>query len=54
MDQITGVRIVLELDPRAESFRQLLAFDLGTVQRGLLHYDMHRQRWRSELDEQTG
>jgi len=51
-DTITGVQVVLEPDLPAESYRQLLSFDLSTVRRGPLHYDVHRQRWRSELDEQ--
>jgi hypothetical protein len=50
-DTITGVQVVLEPDLPADSYRQLLSFDLATVRRGPLHYDAHRRRWRSELDE---
>lgn len=50
-DTLSGVRVVLEPDLPAESYRQLLSFDMSTVRRGPLHYDMHRRRWRSELDE---
>ncbi len=51
-DTLSGVQVVLEPDLPAESYRQLLAFDLSTVRRGPLHYDLHRRRWRSELDEE--
>jgi len=51
-DTLSGVRIVLEPDLPADSYRQLLSFDLSTVRHGPLHYDLHRRRWRSELDEQ--
>lgn len=50
-DAISGVQVVLEPDLPADSYRQLLSFDLATVRRGPLHYDVHRGRWRSELDE---
>lgn len=50
-DTVTGVQVVLEPDLPADSYRQLLSFDLATVRRGPLHYDLHRRRWRSELDE---
>jgi hypothetical protein len=50
-DTISGAQVVLEPDLPAESYRQLLSFDLTTVRRGPLHYDVHRRRWRSELDE---
>lgn len=53
MDEATGVQVVLEPDLPAESFRQLLTFDLATIRRGPLHYDLARQCWRSELDEQA-
>jgi hypothetical protein len=51
-DTLSGVQVVLEPDLPAESYRQLLTFDLSTVRRGPLHYDLHRRRWRSELDEE--
>lgn len=53
-DTLSGVRVVLEPDLPAESYQQLLSFDMSTVRRGPLHYDMHRRRWRSELDELDG
>jgi hypothetical protein len=51
-DTLSGVQVVLEPDLPAESYRQLLSFDLCIVRRGPLHYDLHRRRWRSELDEE--
>jgi hypothetical protein len=51
-DTLSGVQVVLEPDLPAESYRQLLTFDLSTVRRGPLHYDLHRRQWRSELDEE--
>jgi hypothetical protein len=51
-DADTGLRVVLEPDLPAESYRQLLSLDLTTVRRGPLHYDRQHRRWRSELDEQ--
>jgi hypothetical protein len=53
-DTLTGAQVVLEPDLPAESYRQLLNLDLATVRHGPLHYDMHRRRWRSELDERPG
>jgi hypothetical protein len=53
-DSLSGVQVVLEPDLPVESYRQLLSFDLTTVRRGPLHYDAHRGRWRSELDEVPG
>ena len=50
-DTLTGVQVVLEPDLSAESYRQLLAFDLSSVQRGPLRYDKHRKQWRGELTE---
>jgi len=52
-DTATGIQVVLEPDLPAESYQQLLSFDLTTIQQGPLHYDIHRHRWRSELDEQA-
>ncbi len=51
-DTATGIRVVLEPDLPAESFRQLLTLDLTKFKFGPLHYDLTRGRWRSELDEQ--
>ena len=53
-DTLSGVRVVLEPDLPADSYRQLLSLDLTTIRHGPLHYDMHRRRWRSELDEEHG
>lgn len=53
-DTVTGVQVILEPDLPAESYQQLLRFDLNTVRHGPLHYDVHRHRWRSELDEPPG
>lgn len=53
-DTRTGIQIVFEPDLPTESYRDLLSLDLATVGRGPLHYDMHRGRWRSELDEAAG
>lgn len=50
-DNTTGVQVVLEPDLPDKAYEQLLAFDLSTIRRGPLHYDRHRRRWRSELDE---
>jgi hypothetical protein len=50
-DSTTGVQVALEPDLPDEAFEQLLAFDLAAIRRGPLHYDRHRRRWRSELDE---
>lgn len=52
-DTATGVRVVLEPDLPAESYRQLLSLDLTKFAQGPVHYDLARKRWRSELDEQT-
>ena len=50
-DNTSGVQVVIEPDLPDEAFEQLLTFDLATIRRGPLHYDRHRRRWRSELDE---
>lgn len=50
-DAATGVQVVLEDDLPDGAYEQLLAFDLGSIRRGPLHYDHHRRQWRSELDE---
>jgi hypothetical protein len=51
-DTATGVRVVLEPDLPAYSYRQLLSLDLTKITHGPVHYDVARGRWRSELDEQ--
>lgn len=53
-DSTRGIQIVLESDLPAESYQQLLSFDLATIRLGPLHYDRHRHEWRSELDEAAG
>ena len=50
-DHTTGIQVVLEPDLPDQAYHQLLAFDLTTIRRGPLHYDQHRNQWRSELDE---
>ena len=50
-DSATGIQVVLEPDLPARAYQQLLSFDFATLRRGPLHYDQHRRRWRSELDE---
>jgi hypothetical protein len=50
-DQVTRLRIILEPDLPPAAYRQLLELDLSTFKHGPLHYDQHRSRWRSELDE---
>ena len=50
-DSNTGIQVVLEPDLPARAYQQLLSFDFAALRRGPLHYDQHRRRWRSELDE---
>jgi hypothetical protein len=50
-DAVTGVQVVLESDLPADSYVQLVNFDLDSIRRGPLHYDRRRRQWRSELDE---
>ena len=50
-DSTTGIQVVLEPDLPARAYQQLLSFDFAALRRGPLHYDQHRRRWRSELDE---
>jgi hypothetical protein len=50
-DSDSGVQVALEADLPDEAYQQLLSFNLFTIRRGPLHYDRHRRRWRSELDE---
>ena len=50
-DSTTGIQVVLEPDLPTRAYQQLLSFDFATLRRGPLHYDQHRRRWRSELDE---
>ena len=50
-DSTTGIQVVLEPDLPVRAYKQLLSFDFATLRRGPLHYDQHRRRWRSELDE---
>jgi hypothetical protein len=47
----SGLRIVFDADLPVEAYRQLRELDLSTFRIGPLHYDVARQRWRSELDE---
>jgi hypothetical protein len=50
-DLTTRLQILLEADLPTDAYRQLVTLDLSAIQRGPLHYDRHRGRWRSELDE---
>lgn len=50
-DTTTELKIVLEADLPAEAIRQLVGLDLAAYRSGPLHYDQHRRKWRSELDE---
>lgn len=50
-DSKTELQIVLDADLPAEAIRQLTGLDLGAYRTGPLHYDKHRKKWRSELDE---
>jgi hypothetical protein len=51
-DTATRLQIVLEPDLAADAYEALLSLDLSKFQKGPLHYDRYRGRWRSELDEQ--
>ena len=53
-DVATGLQVVLEPDLPDGAYRQLVALDLSQFQFGPVHYDRHRSRWRSELDEAGG
>jgi hypothetical protein len=53
-DVASGLQVVLESDLPDGAYRQLLALDLSQFQFGPVHYDRHRCRWRSELDEAGG
>jgi len=50
-DSRTGIAVVIEPDLPDVAFEQLLTFNLSGIRRGPVHYDRHRRRWRSELDE---
>lgn len=50
-DTDSATRIVLELDLPAQSYQQLISLNLTVVQHQMLYYDMHREQWRSKLDD---
>ncbi|MET9265620.1 hypothetical protein [Amycolatopsis sp. NPDC004079] len=50
-DAKTELNVVLEADLPAEAIRALAGLDLAAYRNGPLHYDRHRKKWRSELDE---
>ena len=50
-DSTTGIQVVLEPGLPARAYQQLVSFDFAALRRGPVHYDQHRRRWRSELDE---
>lgn len=50
-DTNSELRIILEADLPAEAIRELVSLDLSGYRAGPLHYDQHRKKWRSELDE---
>jgi hypothetical protein len=50
-DAATGLEVVLEPDLPDEAFRALVGLDLSQFELGPVHFDRHRGRWRSELDE---
>jgi hypothetical protein len=53
-DAATGLQVVLEPDLPDEAFRELVGLDLSQFRLGPVHFDRHRGRWRSELDEARG
>lgn len=50
-DSNTGLKIIFDADLPGEAIRQLVDLDLDAYPSGPLHYDQHRKKWRSELDE---
>jgi hypothetical protein len=50
-DKRSGIQVVLDHDLPAAGYEQLLGLDLSRFRFGPVHYDRHRQRWRSEVDE---
>lgn len=50
-DSATGIQAALEPDLPDEAYQQLVSFDLTAIRHAPLHYDRHRGRWRSEVDE---
>jgi hypothetical protein len=50
-DAATRLQVVLEADLPAEAYTALLSLDLSNFHQGPVHYDRHRNAWRSELDE---
>jgi hypothetical protein len=50
-DVATRLQVVLEADLPVEAYQALVMLDLSVFQQGPVHYDRHRGRWRSELDD---
>jgi hypothetical protein len=50
-DVATRLQVVLEADLPEEAYQALVMLDLSVFQQGPVHYDRHRGRWRSELDD---
>jgi hypothetical protein len=50
-DTATRLQVVLEASLPADAYTALLSLDLSNFHKGPLHYDRHRNAWRSELDE---
>jgi hypothetical protein len=50
-DAATRLQIVLEAGLPADAYDALLSLNLSNFHKGPLHYDRHRDAWRSELDE---
>ncbi|MGH3828946.1 MAG: hypothetical protein ACRDRS_00620 [Pseudonocardiaceae bacterium] len=50
-DAVTRLEVVLEADLPARAYQELVALDLSAFEQGPVHYDRHRDEWRSELDE---
>lgn len=50
-DAASRLQVVLEADLPVEAYQTLVGLDLSAFQRGPVHYDRQRGRWRSELDE---
>jgi hypothetical protein len=50
-DVASRLQVVLESELPVEAYRALIELDLSAFRKGPVHYDRHRGRWRSELDE---
>jgi hypothetical protein len=50
-DAVNRLQVVLEADLPAEAYQALVELDLSMFRQGPVHYDRHRGKWRSELDD---